>query len=220
MYGVDKRAEIRAAHAAGQAIKQLARCLGVSRRFVRSALREPTADAAYAPRKSQPMPKLGAFAARLDQLLDEDAARAKKDRLRLTRIHDLLQREGFSGSYDAVRRYAHKHRRVTKATAPNDAFVPLLFPPGDAFQFDWSHETVVLGGVTTKVKVGHVRLCCSRKFYVRAYMRETQEMVFDAHARALLFSAASPRAASTTTCRRRWTRSSGARTAPSIVAFC
>lgn len=187
MYGVDKRAEVRAAHAAGQAIKHIARRLRVSRRFVRSALREPTADAAYTPRKSQPMPKLGAFAARLDQLLDEDAARAKKDRLRLTRIHDLLQREGFDGSYDAVRRYAHKHRRVTKPTAPNDAFVPLSFPPGDAFQFDWSHEIVVLAGVTTKVKVGHVRLCCSRKFYLRAYMRESQEMVFDAHARAFAF---------------------------------
>jgi transposase len=140
MYGVDKRAEVRAAHAAGRAIKHIMRQMQVSRRFVRKALREPTAEAAYSPRKSQPMPKLGVFAARLDQLLDEDAVRSKKDRLRLTRMHDLLQREGFDGSYDAVRRYAHKHRRVSKPTAPNDAFVPLSFPPGDAFQFDFSHE--------------------------------------------------------------------------------
>ena len=31
-----------------------------------------------------------------------------------------------------------------------------------------------------KVKVAHMRLCASRAVYVRAYPRETQEMVFDA----------------------------------------
>ena len=187
MYGVDKRVEARAARAAGRSIKHIARQLRVSRQFVRKALCEPSADAAYAPRKTQPMPKLGAFAARLDQLLEEDDARPKKERLRMTRIHDLLRREGFDGSYDAVRRYVQRQRRATKPTAPSDAFVPLLFPPGDAFQFDWSHEIVVLGGITMTVKVAHMRLSCSRKFYLRAYMRETQEMVFDAHARAFTF---------------------------------
>jgi len=34
------------------------------------------------------------------------------------------------------------------------------------------------------VKVAHVRLCHSRMMFVRAYPRETQEMVFDAHDRA------------------------------------
>jgi len=59
--------------------------------------------------------------------------------------------------------------------------VPLFFPPGDAYQFDWSHEIVLINGVTTTVKVAHVRLCHSRMMFVRAYPRETQEMVFDAH---------------------------------------
>src|SRR5271166_6233494 len=34
--------------------------------------------------------------------------------------------------------------------------------PGEAYQFDWSHEIVVMDGVTTIVKVAHVRLCHSR----------------------------------------------------------
>ena len=58
---------------------------------------------------------------------------------------------------------------------------------GEAYQFDWSHEIVVLDGTTTKVKVAHVRLCHSRMLFVRAYPRETQEMVFDAHDRAFAF---------------------------------
>jgi hypothetical protein len=37
------------------------------------------------------------------------------------------------------------------------------------------------------VKVAHVRLCHSRMLFVRAYSRETQEVVFDAHDRAFAF---------------------------------
>ena len=40
--------------------------------------------------------------------------------------------------------------------------------------------------MTVIVKVAHVRLCHSRMLFVRAYPRETQEMVFDAHDRAFV----------------------------------
>ncbi|WP_269844501.1 hypothetical protein [Acidimangrovimonas sediminis] len=36
--------------------------------------------------------------------------------------------------------------------------MPLTFDPGEAYQFDWSHEIVVIDGTTTTVKVAHVRL--------------------------------------------------------------
>jgi transposase len=68
-----------------------------------------------------------------------------------------------------------------------EAYVPLSFAPGEAYQFDWSHEVVLINGVTVTVKVAHVRLCHSRMLFVRAYPRETQEMVFDAHNRAFAF---------------------------------
>ena len=66
-------------------------------------------------------------------------------------------------------------------------------------QFDWSHEKiVVMDGATTTLKVAHVRLCHSRMMFVRAYPRETQEMVFDAHERGFALKGAAARAASTT----------------------
>jgi hypothetical protein len=68
-----------------------------------------------------------------------------------------------------------------------EAYVPLSFAPGEAYQFDWSHEIVLLNGATVTVKVAHVRLCHSRMLFVRAYPRESQEMVFDAHDRAFAF---------------------------------
>ncbi len=65
--------------------------------------------------------------------------------------------------------------------------MPLSFAPGEAYQFDWSHEVVVIAGATVTVKVAQVRLCHSRMLFVRAYPREAQEMVFDAHDRAFAF---------------------------------
>ncbi len=59
--------------------------------------------------------------------------------------------------------------------------------PGEAYQFDWSHDVVLINGTTVTVKVAHVRLCHSRMLFVRAYPRETQEMVFDAHDRGFAF---------------------------------
>ncbi len=50
------------------------------------------------------------------------------------------------------------------------AYVPLSFAPGEAYQFDWSYEVVLIGGTTVTVKVAHVRLCHSRMLFVRAYL--------------------------------------------------
>jgi DNA replication protein DnaC len=85
-----------------------------------------------------------------------------------------------------VRRHARTWRRQ-HAAATAEAFVPLSFAPGEAYQFDWSHEVVLMNGMPVAMKVAHVRLCYSRMLFLRAYRRESQEMVFDAHDRAFAF---------------------------------
>ena len=161
---------IRREHASGKAIKAIARDLHLSRKVVRKAIRAPEADMGYR-RAVQPLPKLGPFQARLDALLEDDEARPRREKLRLTRIHDLLLREGFDGSYDAVRRYAARWRQARRRDVMDaPAFIPLLFRPGEAYQFDWSHEDVEISGKPMRVKVAHVRLCASRAMYVRAYV--------------------------------------------------
>jgi transposase len=188
MLVVETVVRIRREHAAGKAIKAIARDLRLSRKVVRKAIRAEEGAFSYQ-RTTQPFPKIGPVRERLEQLLVENEARPRRDRLKLTRVWDLLVREGYDGSYDSVRRYAARWREETKA-APGDggmAFVPLLFQPGEAFQFDFSHEDVEIAGQPMRVKVAHVRLCASRAIYLRAYPRETQEMVFDAHQRAFVF---------------------------------
>jgi transposase len=102
------------------------------------------------------------------------------------RVFEELRGLGYGGGYDAVRRYARGWQRA-RAAVSAAAYVPLSFAPGEAYQFDWSHEMVVMAGAAMVVKVAHVRLCHSRMMFVRAYPRESQEMVFDAHDRAFAF---------------------------------
>jgi transposase len=188
MLVVETVVRIRREYAAGKPIKEIARDLRLSRKVVRKAVRAPEGAFTYR-RAVQPLPKIGPFRERLDALLVENEARPRRDRLRMTRIWDLLLREGFDGSYDAVRRYAARWQ-AERRKGPGDgaaAFVPLAFRPGEAFQFDWSHEDVEIDGRPMRVKAAHVRLCASRAVYVRVYPRESQEMVFDAHARAFGF---------------------------------
>jgi transposase len=188
MLVVETVVRIRREYAAGKPIKAIARDLRLSRKVVRKAVRAPEGAFTYK-REVQPQPKIGPFKERLDVLLAENEARPRRDRLRLTRIWDLLLREGYDGSYDAVRRYAARWL-TERRKGPGDgavAFVPLVFRPGEAFQFDWSHEDVEIDGKPMRVKAAHVRLCASRAVYVRVYPRESQEMVFDAHARAFAF---------------------------------
>ena len=77
------------------------------------------------------------------------------------------------------------------------AFIPLPFQPDEAYPFDFCHEDVEIAGKPTGVKVAHVQLCAARAAYGRTDPRETQDMVFDAH--ALAFSLAGRRCMASTT---------------------
>ena len=169
----------------GKRIREIARDLRVSRNTVRKVLRSGATAFAY-DREVQPRPKLGRWTADLDELLAGNVVKPAREQLTLIRIFEELGGRGYEGGYDAVRRYAKRWSKVHGQSSPA-AYIPLSFAPGEAYQFDWSHEVVVLNGTTVLVKAAHVRLCHSRLPFVRLYPRETQEMVFDAHDRAFAF---------------------------------
>jgi transposase len=169
----------------GKPIKAICRELKVSRKVVRKVLRSGATSFEYE-REVQPLPKVGPWKGDLERLLAANPATPGRERLTLVRVFEELRGLGYQGGYDAVRRYARGWHREHAATSAA-AFVPLSFTPGEAYQFDWSHEVVLIDGTTVTVKVAHVRLCHSRMLFVRAYPRETQEMVFDAHDRAFAF---------------------------------
>jgi transposase len=166
-------------------IKAICRELGLSRKVVRKVLRSDATEFHYR-RETQPQPKIGPWRERLDALLFANEGKAPRERLTLIRVFETLRGSGYDGGYDAVRRYARSWAQERGETTAQ-AYVPLSFAPGEAYQFDWSHEIVLINGATVMVKVAHVRLCHSRMLFARAYPRETQEMVFDAHDRAFAF---------------------------------
>ncbi len=163
----------RAYHVQGWSMNRIVRELHVSRNTVRKILRSEETDFSYS-RTRQPMPKIGPWQEQLETMLASNAAKPVRERLTLIRVFEELRALGYEGGYDAVRRYAASWAQ-SRAAVSAAAFVPLSFDPGEAFQFDWSHEYAVIAGVTTKVKLAHVRLCHSRMLFVRAYPRETQE---------------------------------------------
>jgi len=169
----------------GKTIKEIARDLRVSRNTVRKIVRSGATAVAY-DREVQPRPKLGRWTGDLEALLAANVAKTAREQLTLIRMFEELRGRGYAGGYDAVRRYA---TRWSKARGHSSAavYVPLSFTAGETYQFDWSHEVIVLNGTTVPVKAAHMRLCHSRLPFVRLYPRETQEMVFDAHDRAFAF---------------------------------
>jgi transposase len=170
---VETIARVRREHfVKGKTIKEIARDLGISRNTVRKVLRSGETAFEYE-RTVQPRPRLDRWTAELDALLESNAAKPAREQLTLIRIYEELRDRGYDGSYDAVRRYARRWAK-DRGQATAAAYVPLSFAPGEAYQFDWSHEIVLVDGVTVTVKVAHVRLCHSRMLFVRAYPRETQ----------------------------------------------
>jgi transposase len=186
MLVVETIAKIRRAYfVQNRPIKTICRELRVSRKVVRKVIRSQATEFRYE-RGRQPLPRIDPWRDQLDGLLLENEGKPVRERLTRIRIFEELRALGYEGSYDAIRRYA-KRWRTERGAATAEAYVPLSFAPGEAYQFDWSHEIVLINGTTVTVKLAHVRLCHSRMLFVRAYPRETQEMVFDAHNRAFAF---------------------------------
>jgi transposase len=172
-------------HRDGKSLRKTAEDLNLSRNTVRKVIRSQETAFTYK-RKKQPMPKLGSFVDTLAERLEGDKKLPKRQRRTAQKLFQELQLMGYEGGYDSVRRYVKRWRQM-QSKATGQVFIPLSFDPGDAFQFDWSHECVQMAGMPVKAKVAHLRLCHSRMFLTVAYPRETQEMVFDAHEKAIAF---------------------------------
>ena len=126
----------------GKPIKEICRELHLSRKVVRKVIRSNATEFHYE-RSRQPLPRIGSWRQRLESLLEENESKAARERLTLVRLYEELRDLGFEGSYAAVRRYAIAWREK-RVSGTADAFVPLTFAPGEAYQFDWSHEIVVM----------------------------------------------------------------------------
>ena len=163
MVTVETIGKVRRLLAKGIAIKEIARQCCVSRNTVRKI--RDTGMTTPQSRKRPPRPgKLDRFKVALQARLEADQELKPRERRKAVVLFNELQSEGYEGSYDTVRRFVMAWRQGQKNR--QCAYIPLVFQKGEAFQFDWSTEIVVLDGVPTTVQVAHVRLCYSRMSFV------------------------------------------------------
>ncbi len=174
----------------GRSIRSVSRETGLSRNTIKKYLNDASPPR-YQRQLSPVRHKLADYEARLREWFELEQKRPRRERRTALQLYERLVLEGYTGSYSPVQRFIRDLKRASCGSG--EAFIPLQFEPGDALQFDWSEEHVVLGGIAQKVKVAHFRLCHSRKPFVVAYQSEAQEMVLDAFGRALAFYGGVPR---------------------------
>ncbi len=172
MYFRDKKSE-----------REIARITSLSRNTVRAWLRAPVDREPKYRRTAGPC-KLTPFRAVLEQALTADAHRPPRERRTALALYQQIRADGYAGCYSRVTDFVRGWRHGAGQAASNRAFVPLVFEPGEAFQFDWSEEGVVVGGIFYKAQVAHMKLCASRAFWLVAYPGQGHEMLFDAHTRS------------------------------------
>jgi transposase len=163
-------------------IREIARRTGLSRNTIRRYLRDGAAEPQY-PKRSSPS-KLDPFKEKLASWLKRESTKSRKQRRTLKQMHADLVALGFDGSYNRVAAFARAwaaHQHEVEQTTGRGTFVPLVFSPGEAFQFDWSEDWALIAGERTKLQVAHFKLSHSRAFLLRAYLLQTHEMLFDAH---------------------------------------
>jgi transposase len=117
--------------------------------------------------------------------LKANSHRPKRDRRTARLLFEAIQQQGFTGSYCRVSEFARKWRTDGEGLSVKSAFVPLKFQLGEAFQFDWNEESLVIDGVLRKVIAANTKLCANRAFFISAYPCQSHEILFDAHTRAL-----------------------------------
>ena len=169
----------------GQSIREISRRTKLSRNTIAKYLASGEVEPAY-PKRTTPS-KIDDDAETLASWLTRESGRSRKQRRNLRQLYGDLVHLGYRGSYDRVAAFARawRTRRQEGVKAARGTFVPLVFEPGEAFQFDWSEDWAVIGGERRKLMIAHFKRSYSRAFVLRAYPLQTHEMLFDAHNHAL-----------------------------------
>jgi transposase len=154
----------------GLTAPQIARELAMDVRTVRKWLDEPQ----FKSRKSAPRAsKLDPFKRDIVRLLEAHPYTA-------IQIFQRIREQGFTGRYSIVKDYVRKVR-----PAKSQAFLTLVFAPGECAQVDWgSYGSVNVGGTRRRLSFFVMVLCYSRLMYVEFTVCQTMEHFLGCHQNA------------------------------------
>ncbi len=149
MLKVEQYDYIRTAHRVyGKTIKQIARETGHSKNTIKKVLRGEYMG--YSTRVEQPYPVLGPYLKVIDQWLEDDKKRPKKQRHTAVRIFSRLKQEcGYQGSETTVRRYVREAKLRLGVDAPR-VFIASDPQAGIEGEVDWGRYLAILAGIETR----------------------------------------------------------------------
>jgi transposase len=182
MYSVEIYNRVRRAwHVEGMSKSEAARVFGIDRKTVAKILKH-SVPPGYRRSKPPARPKLDPFIPIIDQILEDDKGRLKKQRHTAKRVFERLRDEhGFTGGITIVTDYVREKKRRSR-----EVFVPLSHAPGHA-QVDFGEALGVIGGVECKLHYFAMALPHSDAFFIKAYPAETTEAFCDGHNAAFAF---------------------------------
>ena len=151
--------------------KRVARDLGISKNTVKK----------YALSNEPPMPmsptgrtaSMTRFEAHVDRLLSETP------KITAARIAQVIRQTidpALCASERSVREYVASRRA---RLVPKEAFVRLVYVPGDQVQYDFKDVVARIAGVETKLHMFVARLSYSTAFFARCYHSEDRPSLFD-----------------------------------------
>jgi transposase len=168
-------------------VRQAAREFGRSRKTLRKMLM-CAAPPGYQRTQAVKRPKLGPWLGVIDQILEDDESRPKKQRHTTRRIYDRLKEEhSFTGGYTIVKDYVRQARLRHK-----EVFVPLAHPSGQA-QADFGEALVVIAGVEQKAHFLCFDLPHSDDAFVVAFPAENTESFCEGNNQAFAHFGGVPR---------------------------
>ena len=172
----------------GLSKREIAKRLMIHRNTVTRAIESKDNRYTLTVEKSKPIN--GDFADRINVMVNENIKIRKKDRLTKTRMHQLLQQEGYTGSYSA---FTYQVRLIEEELEINnkEAFVKLEYD-GGVLQVDFGETTVIDNGYPRKIIAFCSKLSKEKGEFVQAYPRESREFLFEGLIKSFDFFGGTP----------------------------
>ena len=167
-------------------LRQLKRQTGINRQTLRK-IRDNSQPPGYRRTKPVSKPKIGPYLDRIKFVLKPENQVHKKQYYTAKKILEILQSEGFTGSYTIVKDAIRQIKRTSK-----EVFMPLSQPPGEA-QVDFGQALANFDGTLKKVIFFVMSMVHSDAMFVMAFPRECTESFLEAHVRAFDFFGCVPK---------------------------
>lgn len=173
----------------GLSKREIAKRLMIHRNTVTRAIDRE--DNEYLLTVDKDRPINGEFVDRIKVMIDENSGVRKKDKLTKTRMYELIQEEGYAGSYSS---FTYQVRIIEDMLGVNnkEAYLKLEYG-GGVLQVDFGEMTVIDRGYPRKIIVFCSKLAGEKVEFIQAYPRQSTEFFFDGLIRSFDFFGGVPK---------------------------